>query len=80
MKEDADVVYDYLTLFVGVRESDVVICGRSMGTGPTTYLGSRKSPRALVLISPYASIKAAASSLLGSAISVLVYERFNNVD
>jgi fermentation-respiration switch protein FrsA (DUF1100 family) len=80
MKEDSDTVYDYLTLIVGVKESDILICGRSMGTGPTTYLGSRKSPRALVLISPYISIKAAAKSLLGSAFSLLVYERFNNLD
>jgi abhydrolase domain-containing protein 17 len=80
MKEDADNVYDYLTQIAGVKESDIVVCGRSMGTGPASYLGSRKQPHSIALMSPYTSIRDAASSLLGSAVSIIVYERFNNLD
>jgi alpha-beta hydrolase superfamily lysophospholipase len=52
MKEDADTVYDYLTQIVGVKESDVILFGRSMGSGPTSYLASRKNPHSLLLMSP----------------------------
>jgi alpha-beta hydrolase superfamily lysophospholipase len=82
MKEDADTVYDYLTQIVGVKESDVILFGRSMGSGPTSYLASRKNPHSLLLMSPYMSIKDAAKSLFGwaSFLSVIVYERFRNID
>jgi alpha-beta hydrolase superfamily lysophospholipase len=82
MKEDADTVYDYLTQIAGVKESDVILFGRSMGSGPTSYLASRKNPHSLLLMSPYMSIKDAAKSLFGwaSFLSVIVYERFRNID
>jgi len=82
MKEDADAIYDYLTQVVGIKESDIILFGRSMGSGPTSYLASRKECHSLLLMSPYMSIKDAAKSLLGwaSFLSVIVYERFRNVD
>ena len=82
MKDDADAIYDYLTQVVGVKESDVILFGRSMGSGPTSYLASRKECHSLLLMSPYMSIKDAARSLFGwaSFLSVIVYERFRNID
>lgn len=82
IKEDAEIVYNYLTKCVGINESDIILFGRSMGTGPTTYLASFKKPHALLLMSPYTSIKEAARSLLGwaSFLSVIVYEKFRNID
>ena len=82
MKEDSDTVYDYLTQVVGVKESDVILFGRSMGSGPTSYLASRKECHSLLLMSPYMSIRDAARSLLGwaSFLTVIVYERFRNID
>jgi fermentation-respiration switch protein FrsA (DUF1100 family) len=82
MKEDALTVYEYLTQCVGIKESDIILFGRSMGTGPTSYLATVKQPHALLLMSPYTSIKDAAKSLLGwaSFLSVIVYEKFRNID
>jgi hypothetical protein len=53
-----------------------------MGSGPTSYLSSIKNPFALLLMSPYTSIKDAAKSLLGwaSFLSIIVYEKFRNID
>jgi fermentation-respiration switch protein FrsA (DUF1100 family) len=53
-----------------------------MGSGPTSYLSSIMNPYALLLMSPYTSIKEAAKSLLGwaSFLSVIVYEKFRNID
>ena len=53
-----------------------------MGSGPTSYLSSIKTPNALLLMSPYTSIKEAAKSFLSwaSFLSVIVYEKFRNID
>ena len=82
IKNDADTVYDYLTEVCGVREKDIILFGRSMGSGPSSYLASRKNPGSLLLMSPYMSIKDAAKSLFGwaSFMSFVVYERFRNID
>ena len=81
MKEDADTIYDYLTTMCGIKESDVILWGRSMGSGPTSYLASRKQCHSLLLMSPYMSIKDATKSLFGwagSMLSMIVFERFKN--
>ena len=58
LKEDADCVYDFiLANFNNLLESDIIVMGRSMGSGPVTYLASCRKPGAVVLISPYTSIK-----------------------
>ena len=53
-----------------------------MGSGPTSYLSSIKTPNSLLLMSPYTSIKDASKALLGwaSFLSVIVYEKFRNID
>ena len=62
--------------------SDILLFGRSMGTGPAVklaaYYGHQIS--ALVLISPYTSLKNAVKSLFGSLTSYLVRERFENIE
>ena len=82
MKEDAELIFEYLTKVIGVREHDIILFGRSMGSGPATYLSSKYNACALLLMSPYTSIKDVARSLLGwmSFLSVIVYERFRNID
>lgn len=76
------IVYDYLTKVCGIAENDLVLFGRSMGSGPTSYLSSVREPHALILMSPYTSIKNAAKSILGwaSFLSVVVSEKFRNID
>ena len=82
MKEDAEIVFDYLTKTIGMQENDIVLIGRSMGSGPATYLASKKNAYSLLLISAYTSIKDVARDMLGwmSFLTVIVYERFRNID
>ena len=83
INEDAIVVYEYLTKNLGLKESDVILFGRSMGSGPSTYLSSLYKPFTLLLMSPFTSIKDVAKTLLGKLsflLIPLVYERFRNVD
>lgn len=44
MKEDAIIIYDYLTTVCGIKEENVLLYGRSMGSGPTTYIASVRNP------------------------------------
>ena len=71
-----------MTRCIGIKESDIILFGRSMGSGPTSYLSSIKNPNALLLMSPYTSIRDAAKALFGwaSFLSVIVYEKFRNID
>ena len=83
MKEDSEIIYDYLTKHVGVREEDIILFGRSMGTGPASYLASKKKAFSLLLMSAYTSIKDVSKSLLGKLsflLTPIVYERFRNID
>lgn len=83
IKEDAESIFDYLTQHVGIRESDIIFFGRSMGSGPATYLSSKKNAYCLLLMSPYTSIKDVSRSLLGRLsflLTPIVYERFRNID
>ena len=55
---EADLVADGLALFdtVKKRHPDVIIIGRSLGTGVAIQVCARREPRHLVLVTPYDSI------------------------
>jgi abhydrolase domain-containing protein 17 len=82
MKEDCEAVYDYLTQVVGVRETNVILWGRSMGSGPTSYLSSIKQCHSVILMSAFMSIKEVAKDILGWAafLTFTVSERFPNIE
>lgn len=52
--EDIQLVYDDLKK--SYKESDIIVMGYSLGTGPATYLASRNEPSTLVLHAPYFSM------------------------
>lgn len=83
IKEDSEIIMEFLTKSVGIREQDIILFGRSMGTGPATHLSSEYNAYSLLLMSPYTSIKDVSRSLFGRfsfMITPLVYERFRNID
>ena len=49
-----------------------------MGSGPATYLAANFNPGALILMSPYTSIKNVVKSKVGW-LSFLVAEHFDNI-
>ncbi|MEM7174647.1 MAG: alpha/beta fold hydrolase [Chlamydiota bacterium] len=51
---DAEFIYDYLCHFFS--EKQIIVYGKSLGTGIATYLASNRNPKMLVLESPYFSI------------------------
>jgi alpha-beta hydrolase superfamily lysophospholipase len=51
---DTQAAYDYLRRTY--RDDQIVVYGRSMGTGPAVYLASVNAPRTLILEAPYFSL------------------------
>jgi len=76
---DAEAAYNYLLNHLHCKEEDIIIAGRSLGSGPATWLASFTNPGLLVLISPFTSIKGVVKHAFGSTASKLVKERFNNL-
>ena len=77
--DDAESVYEYVTKQLMWKESDIIICGRSIGGGPACYLSSHYHPASLILISPATSLRGIVKDqFLGAFTQYLVAERFIN--
>ena len=50
---------------LGFKERDIIVVGRSIGTGVALELLQKNKPGALALISPFASIKSIAREFAG---------------
>lgn len=57
--KDADAAYDYLT-GKGFTPQQIIVYGRSIGTGVAADLASRHACKGLILESPYTSMTALA--------------------
>lgn len=75
---DAETVYDSLTNTLGIKEKDIILFGRSIGSGPACWLSSVKKPGGLIIMSGFTSIKAVAKHLAGAFAGALLKERFKN--
>jgi dienelactone hydrolase len=58
VSKDADSVFKYLTDCMKINPKNIILLGRSIGSGPATYLASKHEVLSLILISPFKSIKA----------------------
>ena len=63
---------------IGIEESDIILMGRSMGSGPAIHLAGMYKPFGLILISPYKSIKSVLYNKI-NFLSSLFEEQFNNI-
>lgn len=73
------IVFDYFVYNLGVSAKDIIICGRSIGSGPAVYLSANRKPSALILISPFKSIQETAASIVG-IFKFLIADRFKNYE
>ena len=51
-----------------------------MGTGPSSMLGNMYQPRAVILMSPYTTIKEVAKNVVSKWLGWIVSEHFNNLE
>ena len=77
--EDAEYVYKYCLHDMGIQEKDIIVFGRSMGSGPACFLAGNFKPAALGVMSGYTSIKRVAKHSVGW-LRVFLAERFENID
>ena len=78
--EDAEEVFDYLTGQAGWPPQQLLVFGRSIGTGPASWLGAHRNPGALVLMSGYSSIRSVAKHIVGRFLMYCVKDQFRNID
>jgi uncharacterized protein len=62
--EAALSIYDYAATRTDIDPENIMVMGRSIGTGVATYLASQKETKAVVLISPFGSIQSVAQQSL----------------
>lgn len=79
VKLDSELVLQFLVRHLKYDLKDIILMGRSMGSGPSCALAAdNPGVQALVLLSPYTSLKQAVKSILGTLASLIVRERFEN--
>jgi hypothetical protein len=57
MKEDSIGVYNFLIDECLLKPKNILVLGRSIGSGPATYLAANKKVGALILVSAFSSIR-----------------------
>lgn len=85
MEPSEDAVYEVaLTAFrflvdeIGVRYSQLILFGRSLGSGPAVFLAAQYPVGGLILVSAFSSIRAAVQSIVGRVLAWTFSERFPN--
>jgi dienelactone hydrolase len=79
MFSDALEVYDKLVTNPEVDANNIVVIGRSIGTGVATYVSSQRTTKATVLITPYENmIDVAFEKYPFVPISLLIKHRFES--
>ena len=77
--QNSQLIFKFLTSEIGYDPSDLILMGRSMGSGPATLLASLNEKIAgLILLSPFTSLKDAVKTYIGKIPSLLVRDRFIN--
>jgi len=77
--EVALTTFRYLIDQVGARHSQIVLMGRSLGSGPAVHLAAQYPVGGLILVSAFCSIRAAVQSIVGRALAWAFCERFPNL-
>jgi fermentation-respiration switch protein FrsA (DUF1100 family) len=71
--DDETAAYDYLTVNLKIPANNVIIFGRSVGSGPAVYLAARRPVAALILQSPFLS-----AFRVVTYIPIFPFDRFPN--
>jgi len=76
--ERAKRLFEFLTHDFGFKEKNIIVFGRSLGSGPATQVAAHYKPALLVLLSAYTSIKNVAKDIWWWA-KCFIKERFNSL-
>ena len=70
--DDSEYVFDYINKVLGIEEKNIMVFGRSMGTGPATHIASVRNPCCLMLMSSFKSIRSIAEDQAGRLLKYLI--------
>lgn len=76
--EVALTAFRFLVDEINVRYSQIILFGRSLGSGPAVFLAAQYPVGGLILVSAFSSIKAAVQSIVGRLFAWTFTERFPN--
>ena len=71
-------MYDFLSMTI--PQNCIMLFGRSIGTGPATHLAAHRKPCALLLMSPFKSIREIVKEQAGPLLQYVISDRFRNID
>ncbi len=77
---DALNVFDYIAYECGWGRENIIVVGRSIGTGPAVQVAAMRHPCALMLISAFTSVKGIVQSVASTFFKPFVKERYKNYD
>jgi pimeloyl-ACP methyl ester carboxylesterase len=86
INKNAKLVYEFVTGKFGFQERNIIVVGRSIGTGVVLELLKPKPqtktphPRCVVLISPFTSIKNLVREFIGKFGTFLAKETYDNLE
>lgn len=78
--KDSEAVLNYLVDKCKISLNRILVMGRSLGSGPACWIANKYEVAGLILISPFTSIKEVASHHYGVFGSLLIKNRFNNLE
>lgn len=77
--KDTQVIYTFIQQVLKIPQENIIIIGRSIGTGPASYLAGFTC-NSLILLSPYTSLRLLIKSLAGSFMQYLVKDQLKNIE
>ena len=72
--KDIDAAYNYLTQKLGINPKKIILYGRSVGSGPSVDLASRKPVGGLILENTFVS-----TFRVATRIPIVPFDKFNNI-
>jgi fermentation-respiration switch protein FrsA (DUF1100 family) len=78
--DDALFVYRQVKERIRWPEEDIIVMGRSIGSGPACHVAAANKPGLLFLMSAYTSICGVVKDVAGTLSSWFVKERFRNIE
>ena len=78
--KDAEIIYNFLTSVIRIKEENLIVMGRCIGSGAAVHLSYKYNPKCLILMSAFSSIKEAVKCIfkkysLGSILEKFVKDR-----
>lgn len=75
---DSELLFFYVTSVMRYASDDIIVFGRSIGSGPASFLASKHRVHSLILMSAFTSLRAVVKDFVGPLLQYVVADRFPN--